>query len=262
MQHIADCINILGRFLGKRDVPSLTPDALRSRFGFEQADVMVLFGGSIPAGGDVLADAIRRRAARTYVIVGGEGHTTESLRRRIHEEYPDVETAGQPEAIVFDRYLRCRYALNADLLECLSTNCGNNITNLLALLEANGISFHSIILCQDASMQRRMEAGLRKYISPDKTIISFAAYEAHAAVMDGQLTFEQDIHGMWSMDRYISLLMGEIPRLHDTPDGYGPNGRGFIAHVDLPVEVLSAFNTLRAAYPDSIRAANPLYASH
>ncbi len=262
MQHIADCINILGRFLGKRDVPSLTPDALRSRYGFEQADVMVLFGGSIAAGGDVLADAMRLNAARKYVIVGGEGHTTESLRRRIHEEYPDVETAGQPEAVVFDRYLRQRYSLQADLLECLSTNCGNNITNLLALLAENRVSFDSIILCQDASMQRRMEAGLRKYVSPDQTIISFASYEACAIVRENQLAFEQDIHGMWSMDRYISLLMGEIPRLYDTPEGYGPNGRGFIAHVDVPGEVLAAFSTLRAAYPDSVRAANPLYASH
>lgn len=44
---IADDLNTLAAFLGVRDVPELTPAALRERFGFARADVMVLFGGSI-----------------------------------------------------------------------------------------------------------------------------------------------------------------------------------------------------------------------
>lgn len=51
----ADDINTLGDFLGRRDVRQLTSDQLRQSFGIDQADVMVLFGGSIIAGGDVLA---------------------------------------------------------------------------------------------------------------------------------------------------------------------------------------------------------------
>ena len=31
--------------------------------------------------------------------------------------------------------------------------------------------------------------------------------------------------------------MGEVPRLRDDEHGYGPLGRGFIAHVDVPDEV-------------------------
>lgn len=53
--------------------------------------------------------------------------------------------------------------------------------------------------------------------------------------------------------------MGEIPRLRDDADGYGPNGRGFIAHVDIPPEVEAAFAELRSDF--SVREANPLYAS-
>ena len=64
---------------------------------------------------------------------------------------------------------------------------------------------------------------------------------------------------MWQPKRYIDLLMGEIPRLRDDADGYGPNGRGFIAHVDLPPEVEAAFAELRSDF--SVREANPLYAS-
>ena len=42
---------------------------------------------------------------------------------------------------------------------------------------------------------------------------------------------------MWDMERYVSLLMGETPRLTDDAAGYGPHGAGYIAHVDIPEEV-------------------------
>lgn len=56
-----------------------------------------------------------------------------------------------------------------------------------------------------------MDAGLRKYLSKEKKIINFAAYHAEVVVKEGQFGFKQQIHGMWEMERYISLLMGEIP---------------------------------------------------
>lgn len=40
---------------------------------------MVLFGGSIIAGGDILAEAIQNEVAKKNIIVGGAGHTTETL---------------------------------------------------------------------------------------------------------------------------------------------------------------------------------------
>ena len=58
-RRIAECINILGDFCGKRDVDELTKEELKRIYGIDQADVMVLFGGSILCGGDVLARAIR-----------------------------------------------------------------------------------------------------------------------------------------------------------------------------------------------------------
>ena len=54
MKNIADNINTLGAFCGKRDIPELTPQHLYAAYGIEKADVMVLFGGSILCGGDVL----------------------------------------------------------------------------------------------------------------------------------------------------------------------------------------------------------------
>lgn len=259
-EHIAECINILGKFCGKRDISELTAEQIRNRYGVNQIDVMVLFGGSIICGGDVLAQAMQNNIAKKYMIVGGEGHTTETLRQKVHKEYPQIETIGLPEAQIFEAYLEYRYGLHADYLECKSTNCGNNITNLLDMIKEKHIPFTSIILAQDATMQHRMEAGLRKYVK-DIEIINFATYKASVVVKDAELRFEKDIYGMWDLERYITLLMGEIPRLSDNPEGYGPKGKDFIAHVEIPVAVEKAFLELRLEYADKVREANPLYAS-
>ena len=257
----AESINILGAFCGKRDVTELSQKSLKEEYGFARADVMVLFGGSILAGGDVLAKAIKDEVAEKYIIVGGAGHTTETLRQRVHKEYPEMETKGLPEAEIFQNYLRILYGCEADYLEKESTNCGNNITYLLDLLKEKGISFKSIILTQDASMQNRMDAGMRKYLKEDAVIINYAAYAAEV-VSDGEkLSYAKPIHGMWPIERYVDLLMGEIPRLTDDAEGYGPRGRDYIAHVSIPEAVQKAFEELKAVYGNKTREANPLYAS-
>lgn len=261
MEKTAKNINTLGKFCGKRDIAVLTPEQLRISYGIEQADVMVLFGGSIICGGDILAEAMKNGVAKKYIIVGGAGHTTQTLRTIVSREIPSINTDNLPEAEVFANYLKYRYGLEPDLLECKSTNCGNNITYLLQLLESNNIEYKNIIISQDATMQHRMEAGLRKHAGEDVNIINFAVYSAKVIVKDSVLTFDSEIKGMWEMDRYISLLLGEIPRLTDDENGYGPRGKDFIAHVDVPEDVKNAFTELCSAYPGLIREANPLYAS-
>lgn len=47
------------------------------------------------------------------------------------------------------------------------------------------------------------------------------------------------------MERYLSLVLGELPRLRDDVNGYGPAGRDFIAHVEIPDEIEAAWNILR-----------------
>ena len=265
---LAEDINELAAFLGPRDVPALTPEAIEGRLGARQADAMVLFGGSILAGGDVLAEAMRAGVARTYVIAGGAGHTTEALR----ELCPDVAFADDaPEADVFAAYLAQRHGLTADLLERASTNCGNNVTYLLDLLAEKGVACESLIVSQDATMQRRMEAGVRRE-APGVRVVNFAAYAARVAPRPGvepatadaaldDLRIVDPPLGMWDLPRYVTLLMGEVPRLTDDERGYGPLGRGYIAHVDVPADVRAAWERLRAAFPELVREANPAYAS-
>lgn len=112
-----------------------------------------------------------------------------------------------------------------------------------------------------ATMQRRMEMGLRKYRPQGMEIINYAAYQAEVVAQGSQLTYREAIPGMWTVDRYVNLLMRGIPRLTDNDAGYGPNGKNYIAHDDIPPEVQAAVERLQAVYGTQTRAANPLYAS-
>lgn len=257
----AELIDVLGKFCGRRDIPNLTQKSLQDVYGMKKADVFVLFGGSILEGGNVLAEAIKSQIAETYIIVGGAGHTTETLREIVGKIFDGIDTKDLTEAEIFNRYIKEMYGLQADYLECNSTNCGNNITFLLELMKMNHIKCDSIILAQDASMQCRMAATLKKYVSDEVLIINYATYQVTVIQKDDDLIYQEQPLGMWDIDRYITLLMGEIPRLSDDENGYGPQGKNFISHVDIPQDVKYAFEELKRRFPESIREANPRFAS-
>jgi hypothetical protein len=90
-------VNTLVRFCARRDVPALTREALQSATG-ARADVAILFGGSIVAGADVFANAMREQVAARCMIVGGQGHTTGALRRNLRERMGWNDTGSGTEA--------------------------------------------------------------------------------------------------------------------------------------------------------------------
>ncbi len=57
--------------------------------------------------------------------------------------------------------------------------------------------------------------------------------------------FSGPAEGLWPVERYLSLVLGEFPRLRDDINGYGPAGRDFIAHVAIPADVDAAWQILR-----------------
>ena len=104
-------------------------------------------------------------------------------------------------------------------------------------------------------------ATLKKYVSDEVLIINYATYQVTVIQKDDDLIYQEQPLGMWDIDRYITLLMGEIPRLNDDENGYGPRGKNFISHVDIPQDVKYAFEELKRRFPESIREANPRFAS-
>lgn len=255
LEETAKNINILADFCGVRDVDRLDPASLTEKYGIDRADVLILFGGSIPAGCDTAAEGFLNGTAPRLMIVGGEGHTTDALRRNIHAKYPEIPVEGRMEADMMKDYIEQKYGIRDILLERCSTNCGNNVTNALDVLRLHQIEAKHIILMQDASMQRRMCAGFARY-APGINVINYASYRNQVQVQNRKLKFSDgSLWGMWEMEHYISLLISEIPRLSNNKEGYGPKGRGYIAEVRIPDMVIDAFYGLKKVHGDKIRTA-------
>lgn len=153
--------------------------------------------------------------------------------------------------------------------ETRSTNSGDNITFLFRLLRGHGIKPKALLLIQDATMQRRPGAVVR-HQEPQVRIVNYAAHRTRVVVRataGGQpaspdsvldsLIYADEPSGMWDIDRYLTLLMGEIPRLTDAPGGYGPHGANLIARADIPENVTAAFDALKHEFPTHIKNRRP-----
>jgi hypothetical protein len=77
---------------------------------------------------------------------------------------------------------------------------------------------------------------------------------------NGRLEYVVDVHDgvrdelklrtedLWEKQRFCELLVGEVARLKDDENGYGPRGKGFIGHVDVPDEVVQAAQRVKEAF--------------
>jgi uncharacterized SAM-binding protein YcdF (DUF218 family) len=138
------------------------------------------------------------------------------------------------------------------LVEDKSTNCGANAIESRKVLEANGIPVPaSILVVQDPTMSLRTIASFQRAFQDFKTPPRFFACPTFVPTMcerDGELVYDvPGVEGgrLWHVRRFLDLIIGEVPRLRDDEMGYGPRGKGFIAHVDLPEEVEEAWRRLK-----------------
>jgi uncharacterized SAM-binding protein YcdF (DUF218 family) len=200
----------------------------------DRVDVMLLFGGSLPDAWDTAATAVNEDRVGTLVLVGGEGHTTDVLRALLRDD------SGSTEADLMAAYLRREHGIEDVLLERQSSNCGENVVLARDLVRAAGLAPGTVALVQDPTMQRRMDAVFR-LVWPDAVAVN------RPGPRGGRFA--------WPHERWVALVMGEVPRLRDDVDGYGPRGRGFQAHVDAPAAVEAAYAALIAVHPDWARPA-------
>ena len=271
---VAQNANRIARWCGVRDVERMS-DLVRASASQESepADLFVLFGGGVIGLADVLAQAMQAGVALRYAIVGGRGHATYWLDQAYERERArwgnasasDPEPYVASEAEMLDAVLRHRHGLSADLLERRSTNCGNNIAYLLDLLEAEQATPACVILCQDAVMQRRMDVTWQRQVCDRPRfsatrVLNWASYQAELTAGEKGLAWAKAPEGIWSIDKYLQLLMGEVARLTDDAQGYGPNGRDFVVHVDVPAEVARACERLKALLGEEGRPPDERYA--
>lgn len=251
-------INTIGAFLALRDVPDLCADIVK-------VDLIVLAGNGLPCTAHIAAEAIRGGVAPELLITGGIGHSTPRLFSAL-QQVPKlapwgVEVANLSEAEVFCKIVTniCHVANESVILETQSTNCGENASKTLELLAHLGKHPAKVLLIQDPSMQLRTKATFQKHLKlrgeTGLEILSFAPFvpvvEVDTLPNGEGFRYSRDLLAMqplWPMEEYIGLVMGEVPRLHDTEQGYGPKGKGYIDHVDIPAPVLDAHRRLATKF--------------
>jgi uncharacterized SAM-binding protein YcdF (DUF218 family) len=259
-------INAISRFLAHAEIPSLhdTPSV----------DVLVFCGSALLTIVEHVFSALEARPelAETVVLCGGIGHSTRLLYEAIetNEKYSHLadKVQGLPESRVLELILKEHYPRLSErgdnggltiLIEDKSTNCGANAAETRRILERHSIPLpRSMIVVQDPSMSLRTLASFKRTyadVSPTPTFLGCPTFVPGMSLKapdagddDGELHFT--VPGipesvLWESQRFFDLIMGEIPRLRDDEHGYGPNGKGFIAHVDIPDDVEAAWARLR-----------------
>ncbi|KAF4431424.1 hypothetical protein F53441_13900 [Fusarium austroafricanum] len=222
--------------------------------------VLVICGG-IGHSTQLLYDAVARHPEYSRIMNQVRGQPEVRVFETIAEHFFHLRVGGDNKAVESGPARRLRI-----LIEDASTNCELNAVYTRKILDEYGyISPRSIVVAQDPTMCRCTVAAFEQVYS-DKmdeapTLISWPTFVPRVAPQDLTSFTQSDNFtsclrydipewndslrgGIWSMDRLMSLLMGEIPRMRDDENGYGPRGKGFIAHVDIPKSVLDAWEIL------------------
>ncbi|KAM0559533.1 hypothetical protein ACHAPJ_004565 [Fusarium lateritium] len=226
-----------------------------------EAVVLVLCGG-IGHSTQLMYDAVARHPEYSRIADQVHGHPEARILEVIAKEFFNLRV-GNDNQILTDNGPKQEFTI---LVEDKSTNCALNAKNTREVLDAHGYKTpHSIVVAQDPTMCRRTVAAFEQ-VYADKmdeapVLASWPTFVPKVAPNESKIIEQADglasclrfdlpkwqdsrKDGLWGMDRFMSLLVGEIPRMRDDENGYGPRGKGSIAHVDIPQNVEEAWKTL------------------
>lgn len=266
MENIVADINRISAFLADAQIQELDVPL--------NVDCIVIAPSPVLHGAENVFRALEKRTliANTLVLCGGIGHSTDFIYEAIaqHPIYAEIFPTinGLPEGRVFAAVLNKYFDVDAIneagcrvLVEEKSTNCGANCFETRRLLERTyGEDFvpSSILINQDPTMQRRTRASFERVyedVQHPPVLLSYPglvpSMRASSHGNGSGLEFVTSptlANGLWSVDRFCSLLIGEIPRLRDDESGYGPRGKLFIVHVDISDEVEDAHKRLQVVF--------------
>lgn len=194
-------------------------------------------------------------AAKTDIpllLSGGVGHSTSLLQQAVKQDplTSAIETEGKGEADILAEIAHQVFAIPWEKLEIenRSTNCGQNADFSRDRLLAQPSLPATVLLVQDPLMQRRtFESFQHSWRMKNITsrFINWPVFVPHLVKVGNSLVITGGQRaGIWTLERYISMILGEVKRLRDDEMGYGPTGAGFIGHVDIPDEVENAWRRL------------------
>lgn len=195
-----------------------------------------------------------RQADIPVLLSGGIGHSTPLLRKAIQElpfiNINDIDEKSEAELLSIIAMRIFHIPEEKILIEDRSTNCGQNANFSRDLLVERHFDINSAILVQDPLMQRRTFESFSYSWKQQNRHCQFTNWpvfkpkllmtHAGLTIIGGQLA------GQWDIERYISMILGEMKRLYDDLSGYGPKGAGFIGHVSIPMPIVAAWQRLMA----------------
>jgi uncharacterized SAM-binding protein YcdF (DUF218 family) len=232
-----EAINIVAAFLAEDD-------------GSDAAGIVVLAGNAMLW---TLEGAVARAGALgvPLLISGGVGHSTALLQEAAaaHPVYRNAPPGSGSEASLLGAIaVHCLgFPALRIIVEGQSTNCAENAVFSRRVLDVAGLRPERLLLIQDPLMQRRTAASFRAAWGGEAEIVNGPVWMPKLTVAGAAIRFrDPPAGGLWSVQRFMELLLGEIARLRDDEAGYGPRGRGFIPHVDIPEPVEAAHRHLIA----------------
>jgi uncharacterized SAM-binding protein YcdF (DUF218 family) len=258
-QQAAD-LNTVARWLALDDFAG-TGEALA------EIDVIALLGNQVLATLEAACKLAQQAPRARLVLSGGVGHAT----RLLYENLAASKFAGiirtcglgaaSAEAEFYAAVARKAFGIDAArlIVENRSTNGGENARFSIRALQEAGAAQGIVLIVQDPTMQRRSVLTWQReaeLAGVETRVLSHAVFAPRAEVdaEGGLRVAAEQSEGTWTLERLAGLLLGEVERLHDDEHGYGPRGRKFLPHVDVPSEVLEAYARL-AAGALAVRAA-------
>lgn len=227
-------------------------------------NLVVVICGGIGHSTPFMYEAVARHEKYSVLADEVKGLPESRIFQRIAERWYGLSIQAAASAT---QALNPADGLLSIIVEDQSTNCGANAIEAKKTLDSFGIrSPRTVIVVQDATMSRRTVASFHKaYLELGHNSPKIAAWPTFVPEIQlksaaeglpeddslaGMLEFSPDgptgarRDGLWGMGRFVDLLVGEIPRLRDDENGYGPKGKGFIPHVDVPQSVEQAWAVL------------------
>jgi uncharacterized SAM-binding protein YcdF (DUF218 family) len=203
----------------------------------EHLDGLVLCGNSLPATATAAGQLAQDYQLPLLIIAGGIGHATKYLRQNLN-----LPKSQASEAELMATLVRKTGYQGSIRLDKTSTNTGSNATHARALAPTD---WRHVLLVQDPLLARRTTLTFSANW-PNANFIRYAPATLQLNRLQPMHFTPNTIVAGWQPAYFTELLLGEFQRLVDTPTGYGPRGQGFIAHVDIPEEVLAAARYLQS----------------
>jgi uncharacterized SAM-binding protein YcdF (DUF218 family) len=223
-------------------------------------DLLIIAGNSLPFLVLSIDKLIADNIVNKILITGGIGHATNHLIANIKNsgnfsKFADM--SGKPEAYIFKLLIQQKLGLSDEkiLIETTSTNTGENACNTLELVKNKKLQVSKVLLLQDPILQRRTKATFKHVWKHENVMFTnFVPYVPQIDSIGAYIVFtDKRLNTFWEKKYFLSLLMGELPKLLDDSNGYGPNGKNYIAHVDIPENILEDYERLQLEFGKYIR---------